>query len=114
MAPTTTGDATEVPGGTSRGAPPGPATREDERFRLLAENASDIIYLYRVRPSPSYEYISPSVTRITGYTPEEHYQDPELTLKMAHPHDRPLLAALLRAPSAFGEPVTIRLIRKDG
>src|SRR5262249_16452124 len=88
--------------------------REDDRFRLLAENASDIIYLYRVRPAPRYEYVSPSVTRLTGYTPQEHYDDPEITLKMAHPHDRPLLAALIRAPAAFAEPVLLRLIRKDG
>ena len=88
--------------------------REGDRFRLLAENASDIIYLYRVKPEPRYEYISPSVTRLTGHTPQEHYDDPEITLKMAHPHDRPLLAALLRAPSAFNDPVTLRLVRKDG
>jgi len=25
---------------------------EEDRFRLLAENASDIIYLYRVKPEP--------------------------------------------------------------
>ena len=88
--------------------------REGDRFRLLAENASDIIYLYRVKPEARYEYVSPSVTRLTGYSPEEHYDDPEITLKMAHPHDRPLLAALIRAPSAFSDPVTIRLVRKDG
>jgi PAS domain S-box-containing protein len=88
--------------------------QEGDRFRLLAENASDIIYLYRVRPAARYEYVSPSVTRLTGYTPQEHYDDPDITLKMAHPHDRPLLAALIRAPGAFDEPVLLRLIRKDG
>jgi PAS domain S-box-containing protein len=88
--------------------------QEEDRFRLLAENASDIIYLYRVRPEARYEYVSPSVTRLTGYSPQEHYDDPEITLKMAHPHDRPLLAALIRAPGAFDEPVLLRLIRKDG
>jgi PAS domain S-box-containing protein len=88
--------------------------REGDRFRLLAENASDIIYLYRVKPTARYEYVSPSVTRLTGYTPQEHYDDPEITLKMAHPHDRPLLAALIRAPGAFADPVLLRLVRKDG
>jgi PAS domain S-box-containing protein len=88
--------------------------REGDRFRLLAENASDIIYLYRIQPTPRYEYVSPSVTRLTGYTPQEHYDDPEITLKMAHPHDRPLLAALLRAPAAFEDPVLVRLVRRDG
>ncbi len=88
--------------------------RQGDRFRLLAENASDIIYLYRLHPIPRYEYISPSVTRLTGHTPQEHYDDPEITLKMAHPHDRPLLAALFRAPGAFDDPVLVRLIRRDG
>ena len=114
MAPATTDDSPDVSPATGPGRTTWLPAREDERFRLLAENASDVIYLYRVRPTPRYEYVSPSVTRITGYTPQEHYEDPEITLKMAHPHDRPLLAALLRAPSAFGEPVTIRLIRRDG
>jgi PAS domain S-box-containing protein len=114
VAPATTDDSPDVSPATGLGRATWPPAREDERFRLLAENASDVIYLYRVRPTPRYEYVSPSVTRITGYTPQEHYEDSEITLKMAHPHDRPLLAALLRAPSAFGEPVTIRLIRRDG
>jgi PAS domain S-box-containing protein len=88
--------------------------RQGDRFRLLAENASDIIYLYRIHPTPRYEYVSPSVTRLTGYTPQDHYDDPEITLKMAHPHDRPLLTALFRTPGAFDEPVLVRLVHRDG
>src|SRR4051812_16481994 len=109
-APAANGDARAAAEGIDRAV----MGHEGDRFRLLAENASDIIYLYRVRPEPRYEYVSPPVTRLTGYTPQEHYDDPEITLKMAHPHDRPLLAALIRAPSAFAEPVLLRLIRKDG
>ncbi|PYS28175.1 MAG: hypothetical protein DMG11_13635, partial [Acidobacteria bacterium] len=65
------------------------ALRESEaRFRRLAENARDIIYRYRLRPTPGFEYVSPAITNITGYTPEEHYSDPELILKATHPEDR--------------------------
>ena len=31
----------------------------EERFRLLAENAQDIIFRYRLSPTPGFEYISP-------------------------------------------------------
>ncbi|NJP06274.1 MAG: PAS domain S-box protein [Chloroflexaceae bacterium] len=53
--------------------------RESERrFRMLAENARDIIFRYQITPGTAYDYISPSVTSILGYTPEEYYADPLL------------------------------------
>jgi PAS domain S-box-containing protein len=70
----------------------------EERFRLLAENAKDIIYRYSFKPTPSFEYASPSATPITGYTPEEHYADRELGLKLVYPDDRHVLEAFLRSP----------------
>ena len=85
--------------------------RSEERFRLLAENAQDLIALYRIKPTPGFEYVSPSSTAITGYTPEEYYADPELGYKIVHPDDRHLLDEILHYPKASS---TIRWIRKDG
>jgi PAS domain-containing protein len=59
--------------------------RSEERFRLLAENAQDLIYRYRLKPTLGFEYVSPSATAISGYTPEEHYADPELVLRSRTP-----------------------------
>ena len=42
----------------------------EDRFRQLVENAKDIIYRYRLAPQRGFEYISPSVTDVLGYTPE--------------------------------------------
>lgn len=79
----------------------------------LAERALDIIYRYRLRPTRGFEYVSPAATRVTGYTPEEHYADPDLGFKLVHPDDRPVLLALLQAsPSPATLP--LRWIRKDG
>ena len=60
----------------------------EERFRRLADNAQDIIYRYRISPTPGFEYVSSAVTAVTGYTPQEHYADPELWLKLVHENDQ--------------------------
>ena len=86
----------------------------EERFRLLAENAKDIIYRYRLKPAPGFEYVSPSATIITGYTPEEHYADPELGLKLVHPDDRHVLEAFLGSPGSASRFLTLRWVGKDG
>jgi PAS domain S-box-containing protein len=86
----------------------------EERFRLLAENAKDIIYRFRFKPTPGFEYVSPSATSFSGYTPEEHYADPELGLKLVHPEDRHLLEEFLRSPESANKFLTFRWISRDG
>jgi light-regulated signal transduction histidine kinase (bacteriophytochrome) len=48
---------------------------------------------------------------MTGYTPGEHYADPDLGLKRVHPEDRHLLERSMRSPE---EPLVLRWYRKDG
>ena len=86
----------------------------EERFRLLAENAQDIIYRIRMVPDRRFEYVSPACTRITGYTPEEHYANPDLGFDMVHPDDRHILADMASGKIPADEPVSLRWIRKDG
>ena len=92
------------------------ALREsEERFRFLAEHAQDFIYLYRFLPEPRYEYVSPSIEAVTGYTPEEFYADPALRWETVHPDDLPLLEEITRSPNSFADqPLILRRIRKDG
>jgi PAS domain S-box-containing protein len=85
----------------------------EEKFRRLAENAPDIIYRFRVSPDPGFEFISPAVTEIVGYTPQEYYDDPELGPKVIHPDDRSKLIGLYRGIIPEG-PHIVRWIRKDG
>jgi PAS domain S-box-containing protein len=69
------------------------ALREsEERFRLIAEHAQDIIFRYRLVPEPVMEYLSPAVESIIGYRPEKFYQHPGLIFSLVDPEDRPLLA----------------------
>jgi PAS domain S-box-containing protein len=89
------------------------ALREsEERFRLLAEHAQDIIFRYRLDPEAAMEYLSPAVAAITGHRPEQFYADPELIFRLVEPQDRSLLERSWRAPQPGT--LTIRWSRPDG
>lgn len=56
----------------------------EERFRRLMDNGRDIIYRMSL-PDGTYEYVSPAVTALSGYTPEEFCGSPLLIRKIIHP-----------------------------
>ncbi len=60
----------------------------EQYFRLLAENAQDMIYRYVIKPAQKFQYVSAAATRITGYTPEEYYDDPKLPYHIMYPEDK--------------------------
>ncbi len=86
----------------------------ESRFRLLAENARDLIYRMRLAPPRGFEYVSPAATAITGYTPAEHYADPDLGYKLVHPDDRHLLEEISAGKGDLTKPLTLRWVRKNG
>ncbi len=88
---------------------------ESERnFRMLAENAKDMIMRMTLSPVYKYDYVSPSATAITGYTPEEFYNDPSIGLKSVHPEDMKLFREYYELKRFDDKPVTMRWISKDG
>ncbi|MGC8874333.1 MAG: GAF domain-containing protein, partial [Chloroflexia bacterium] len=72
------------------------------------------MYRYEFVPRRGFTYVSPAATPITGYTPEEHYADPDLGLKIVHPEDRPRLEQYFAGGGTFYQPLTLRWVRKDG
>ena len=88
--------------------------RSEDRFRRLAENAVDLIYRYEFIPERHFTYVSPAAITITGYTPEEHYADPDLVIKLVHPADRSKLESITYGKQLPLEPLVLRWIRKDG
>lgn len=89
------------------------ALEESEReFRLIAEKASDLIYRIELYPEQKFSYVSPSSTKLTGYTPEDHYANPNLGFELVHPDDREKLRDLLE--HVDGSPVVLRWIKKNG
>lgn len=88
--------------------------QSEERLRLMTDNAKDIIYRFWYLPEPAFEFVSPSVTEITGYAPEEYYADPDLGRKIVISEDQHFLDEIGRSPEKITNPLELRLVRKDG
>ncbi len=87
----------------------------EERFRLVADNAQDVLWKYDLREQ-RLSYISPSIARLTGYTVEEamaHSVDESFTLASAQAV-REALANLAAHPEERKSVMELETIRKDG
>jgi PAS domain S-box-containing protein len=84
----------------------------EQRFRLLAEHAQDVIFRHRLVPVPELEYVSPAIAAITGYRPEDFYRDAELAFSLVEAEDAQRFRASWWAPGT--EPLVVRWRRADG
>ena len=89
-------------------------SEHERRFRLLAENAQDVIYRYRRGMSPGFDYLSPAVTAAVGYAPDAIVNDDALEQRMVHPDDWPVWRDAMQQTDRFDAPVTLRWVRPDG
>ena len=85
----------------------------EERFRLFAENAADVIY--RVGLSPlRFEYINPAIYTILGYTRDDFYRNPRFVFELIHPDDVEATRATSPISTMASNPLVIRMTRRDG
>ena len=84
----------------------------EKNFRIIAENANDVIILINHRKE--YLYISPSLEDIFGYSPEE-YEDKE-PFHNVHPEDLEKLYGTLSAAIRSGDicKMRVRVGHRDG
>ncbi len=91
------------------------ARESEERYRVLAENAPDMIT--RTKLDGEVAYVSPSSVRVLGYTPEEmSHQNPQ---EMVHPDDlERVMAGIFRLIEErlqrLPEPIQYRARNKAG
>lgn len=87
----------------------------ENRYRLIAENSTDLIYVYNIVPEPHYEYISPSCELLTGYKPEECYSDPFIYhKKFVEPESVEKFTKYLMTVPHLLEPIVEKWRKKDG
>ena len=85
----------------------------EARFRELADNSSDMVFRFVLDPSPHFDYLSPSVERLTGYPAAIFLDDFNTFVDMLDDDGRVLLERVIN-----GDPVPerfdIRGTRADG
>jgi diguanylate cyclase (GGDEF)-like protein/PAS domain S-box-containing protein len=86
----------------------------EERFRLIAENAADVVYRFSVGDVPRFDYVNPAVEAVLGYTPQEFYDDPSLILKVTHAEDVDQVRALGYEGVEEVRSMQLRMVRRDG
>jgi len=89
--------------------------RSESRYRLLADNANDIITVFDL--DGTIRYLSPAVTRILGYAPAELVG--EKTSRVIHPNDFPITLEAYQAFVAAGNweqtpRIQYRALHRDG
>ena len=87
------------------------ATKE-KYYRLLAENASDVIYRYQLVRPVGFEYVSPAVKKLTGYDPAD-IKTLRDVMRIIHPADRGNFKKLIKSPNVFNEFIPLRVINKN-
>jgi PAS domain S-box-containing protein len=89
--------------------------KSEEKFRTLADWTYD--WEKWLDPSGNIVYTSPSCERMTGYTPDEFIQDPDLLIRIIHPDDQQFYEEhhkLTHDASAGTVRIEYRIISRDG
>lgn len=93
----------------------GEALIESEaRFRRIMETTKDIIYRIDFTPALHFAFISPAVTEILGFKPEEFYADPALIDRFVHPAQDQGLVDFIKSAPLSNQPLLLKVHHKSG
>ncbi len=88
--------------------------RERDLYHALADLSLEFATFQRLEGG--FEYVSPAVQSLTGYTQDDFYRRPELLERIIHPDDLPRWQQHQRHVVATGRPssLELRLLTRDG
>ncbi len=91
-------------------------TEAESRYRAIVEHVPAAIYLDRADRSMHSIYVSPQIEEITGFTPQEWIDEPDLWLRIMEPEDRETRGTHVPRGGAAGEPwqAEYRVNTRDG
>ena len=91
-------------------------TDAEAKYHTLIEQIPAAVYTDSIDEMSSTLYISPQITKLSGYTPKEWISDPALWRNILHPEDRDRVLAENERSNRTGDRFRIeyRLIAKEG
>ncbi len=91
----------------------------DQNYKLISENTDDVIWVMDVK-SKKYTYVSPSIQKMLGYTPEEAINEPmgnvfiQDSLNKINDFLSQNVQLFLEGNSSGSVPIELEQMRKDG
>lgn len=85
----------------------------EARFRDLADRSSDIVWRMVTRPTPHFDYVSPSVFDILGFPPEEFLADFDRIVEITDGESNRILTRLLAGDKVDAR-FDLRFRHRDG
>ncbi len=86
----------------------------NDMYSTIVENSHDVMFCYRLEPSPMFLYMSPSVKDLTGYSPNEFYTNPRLIQNITVESFAGDVADLFEGRLKRNEYPALELYRKSG
>lgn len=83
-------------------------------YRTLVENATDVIFYYKVEPYSAFEYVTPSVKKVTGYGPNSFYKNPRFYIDLVDHKYIDTLRDILNGKIQSDEGHIMEFIGKNG
>lgn len=89
--------------------------KSEKSFRLMADNAQDIIYRFSIYKK-KFEYISPSTQKVLGYSADAFYKNASFIFTIAHPDWKKFMAQQWQemANGQMAPRVEYQIIHKSG
>lgn len=92
-------------------------TKTQKNFKIIAENATDLIFFYFFKPKPSFSYVSPSAESLTGYSAQNFYADPTFYRELVPPSEYERVTDIFTPPtemSAGKSNLVFQMVHKNG
>lgn len=86
----------------------------EDRYRRLVDNARDVIFRYRLAPERGFEYVSPAVEQLTGFTPQDLERLPDSLVSLVHPEDRVQMLRVLEGQTSPTGTLRLRWKHRQG
>lgn len=80
---------------------------------FLIKHMKDILYRVNIYPEVAFTYISPACAHITGYSPDEFYENPKLAYEIVHQDDNHYIKQALSNKDKSEETFQVRWFNKE-
>ena len=88
----------------------------EEKNRIILDNARDAFFYLSLKPTITFEYITPAIQEITGFSPQAFYNKPSLLLEIVDKKDFDLVNNLffVEPEKAFPTAEVVRFVTRSG